>query len=155
MIVPIKWEKAQNKYSINGSYFCVYSCYACYLLCTGGKSCHECVQSKLPEWDPHLCNKGSLSISTHSLLVAWHSSAILSQQEPVEAAKEKRGLLMHLLSPWENLKFCLWVERKGKVVHEISGSMRRRTCLFGQHFLSNAWHVGSNINTYGMLGKGI
>lgn len=41
---------------------------------------------------PHLCNKGSLLIPTHLLLVAWHISAILSQQEPVEEAKKERGL---------------------------------------------------------------
>lgn len=57
----------------------------------------------------HECNPGSqnepsavpfptpMGFSTHSLLVAWHISATLAQQEPTEEAKKE--WLIHLLYP--------------------------------------------------------
>lgn len=62
-------------------------------------------------------------------LVVWHISAPLTQQEPTQK-RPRRKRCIHVLYGLENLKFCLWGKRKVKDIHKISGSVRRRTCLF-------------------------
>lgn len=102
---------------------------------------------------PHLCNR-------EPLLISIIPSQWLGMSQPLwpnETHRTGQGgeRLIHLLCPWENFKSRLWLKGKVKDIHwKISDSVRR-TWLFGQHSVPSAWHVGSIINTYGVLGKSI